>query len=162
WPDAFTRGTITAPAGSTVTNGADGNDFTVSLGPPLAPGASATITVQYTVAASVAAGDYNNSAKVHSPTDPTDSTARDTHSRASSLHTGGTSGTPTLPQRPGATTVTAGDGVLLPYTTTATTEGSTVSLRDALPVSWPDAFTRGTITAPAGSTVTNGADGNDF
>src|SRR5262249_22722386 len=84
WTDAVTRGTITAPAGSTVTNGADGNDFTVSLGAPLAPGASATVTVQYTVAASVAAGAYTNSATVHSPTDPTDSTATDTDTVATS------------------------------------------------------------------------------
>ncbi|HVD71298.1 MAG TPA: DUF11 domain-containing protein, partial [Actinomycetota bacterium] len=45
----------------------------------VAPGTPKSITVTYTVPASTPAGNQTNSATVHSPTDPSDSTANDTN-----------------------------------------------------------------------------------
>ena len=75
WPAAFTRGTVSASQG----NCSGYPDFTCSL-QTIASGASATITVNYTVPANTPAGSVTNSVSVsanETDSDPQDNSATD-------------------------------------------------------------------------------------
>ncbi len=82
---------------------------------PSPPGTTKSITVTYTVPASTPAGDQTNTAKVHSPTDPSDSTATDTNTVA-------TLASLSITKDDGVTTYRR-DGVTCTYTITVSNAG---------------------------------------
>jgi uncharacterized repeat protein (TIGR01451 family) len=147
WPAAFTQGTATPSQGTT--NAAGGN-FTWSVG-TLAKGASATLTVNYAVAASVAPGSYTNSATASSTTTSNSPTASDTDTVT-------TSATLAITKNDGVTSVVAGDGVTHTYTITVSNSGPSDAQNVSAADTWPAAFTQGTATPSQGTT--NAAGGN--
>ena len=141
WPTGFAQGTITPSQGTCSV----GPNFTCSLG-TIAAGASATVTVSFTVPASTGAGPQTNSVTV---TSPTDSTAG--NNTASDTDTVQTAADLSVTKTDGVTEVTAGDGVTYTYTIKVSNAGPSDAQSVALADIWPTGFTQGAITPSQGT-----------
>jgi uncharacterized repeat protein (TIGR01451 family) len=148
WPSAFTQGAITASQGSC---NSSGGNFTCSIG-NLATGGSVTITVNYTVPSTAAAGTHTNTAGVSSTTPDSNmgnNSAGDSTTVATSVNL-------SLAKTDGVATVTPGDGITRTYTITVNNAGPSQSTNVILTDSWPGDFTQGAITASQGSCTAGG------
>jgi uncharacterized repeat protein (TIGR01451 family) len=141
WPSGFTRGNTTSSSG-TCTSGT--GNFTCSLGNIL-PGASATVTADYTVPATTPAGTQTNTASVTtSSTDP-DST----NNSAIDIDTVMAANADlSVTKNDFTTTVMAGDSVIHTYTILVTNNGPSEATGVTLNDTWPTGFTRG-ATSPS-------------
>jgi uncharacterized repeat protein (TIGR01451 family) len=148
WPGAFIRGATTTSQGS-CTSGS--GSFTCSLG-DLAAGASATVTVNYTVPSTAPAGTQTNTASVTSTT-PDSNTSNNS---ASDTNTVTVDANLSVTKTDGVATVTAGDGVTRTYTITVRNGGPSLATAVNLSDAWPGGFTRGTTTTSQGSCTPGG------
>src|SRR5262249_12978570 len=123
----------------------------------IAAGASATVTVTYTVPASTPAGPQTDTVTVSSDvTDPdtTNNTASDTNTVL-------TTATLSVTKDDGLSTVVAGDGITHTYTITVSNAGPSDATGTTLSDTWPSGFTQGTITPSQGTCTPTGV-GSDF
>jgi len=149
WPGGFTRGATTTSQGSCTSGG---GSFTCSLG-DLAAGASATVSVNYTVPSTAPAGTQTNTASVSSTTpdsDTSNNSAGDTTTvvTAADLAVTNTDGITTVAILRGSQT----------YRITVTNAGPSMAAGVILTDSWPSGFSRGTTTASQGSCTGSGGD----
>ncbi len=117
WPAGFVQGTISPTQGSCSPVGA-GPDFTCALG-TIAAGASATVSVDYSVPASLGSGVQTETVSVASSVvdpDPTDDTATDTTTVVEQADL-------SVAKDDGQASVVAGDGVSHAYTITVSNAG---------------------------------------
>jgi uncharacterized repeat protein (TIGR01451 family) len=142
WPAGFSRGTVTPSQGTC----SGTPSFTCALG-TIVNGASATVSVSYTVPSSTTTSPQVNTATATSTTsDP--NTADNT---ASDSNTVTTSANLSVTKSDGVTTVTAGDGVTYTYTMTVGNDGPSDAQSVSLADTWPAGFTRGTVTTSQGT-----------
>ncbi len=155
WPTGFAQGAITPSQGSCAPIGA-GPDFGCALG-TIAAGASATVSVAYTVPATTDSGVQTDTASVASSlidADPTNDTASDTTTvlELSTL---------TVTKDDGLASVVAGDGLGHAYTITVANSGpsdaDSVVVDDVVPgamtAAAPAADLGGDCTASLGNTI---------
>jgi len=157
WPAAFKQGSFGTPSAGSVTPGVNGN-FGWTVG-TLGSGATATLTVSYTVPNATAAGTATNTAVVSSATtdpNPANNTATDTNTirvvkSATDLK---------IEQSDGVTTVYAGDGVTYTYVVRVTNQGGSEAANVSVSDTWPAAFVRTAVGTPSQGSVTPGSNGN--
>ena len=152
WPADFTPGTFGTPSQGSVTTGV-GGDFIWTVG-TLSAGGSATLTVTYTVAASVLPGPRTNTATVTSTDDPETHTTADTTTVLGSADL-------IVAKTDFTTTATAGDGVVRTYLIRVNNGGVSDAQGVVLTDAWPAGFDQTTIGTPSQGTVASGP-GGDF
>ena len=151
WPAGFTQGAFGTPSQGTVTSGV-GGDFTWDVG-TLPAGGTATITVAYTVAASVLPGPRVNTAIVTSIDDPETHTATDATTVLTSADL-------IVAKTDFTTVATAGDGIVRSYLIRVRNGGVSDAQGVVLTDVWPAGFQQTTIGTPSQGTVTPGSGGS--
>ncbi len=148
-PAALTAGIPTADLAGDCTSSA-GNTIGCTLPASLAPGASWTISVPYTVVASVPAQTVTNLAVAASAENPGGQSAADQTDVVLSADLGVT-------VDDGLAGVTAGDGLTHTSTITVTNGGPSDAGAVGLGVAWPAAFSQGLVSPSQGSCAPIGA-----
>jgi uncharacterized repeat protein (TIGR01451 family) len=142
WPSGFSRGTVTASQGTC----SGSPSFTCSLN-TIVKGASATVTVSYTVPSSTPAGPQTNSATATSAVSDPDAT----NSTGSDTTTVTTSADLSVAKTDGVSTVVAGGGSTYTFTITASNAGPSDATSVSLADTWPGGYSRGTVTPSQGT-----------
>jgi uncharacterized repeat protein (TIGR01451 family) len=135
-------------------SGSAGNTIHCTLPANLAPGATWTITVPYSVGSSVAAQTVSNTASATSDENPAGVVALDATDIVASADLG-------VSVDDGLASVTAGDGLSHAYLITIGNAGPSDATSVSLTDTWPSGFSQGTISPSQGSCGPLGS-GPDF
>ncbi|MGZ6260797.1 MAG: hypothetical protein ACXWN5_08100, partial [Candidatus Limnocylindrales bacterium] len=152
-PPAFSAGAPSADLAGDCT-GSVGNTVHCSLPASLAPGATWTITLPYSVGSAVPAQTVANTATATSAENPLGVAATDLTDVAPTADLA-------LSATDGVATVTAGDGLPYGYLLTVSNPGPSDATAISLAVSWPVGFSQGALVPSQGSCSLLGA-GPDF
>ena len=136
-PAAVTAGTPSADLGGDCSSSA-GNTIHCSLSTRLAPGATWTLSLPYSVGSSVVAQTVTNTATAASDENPGGVPASDATTVTASADLG-------VSIDDGVASVTAGDGLTYTYTITVTNFGPSDATAVDLADSWPIGFSRGAL-----------------
>ncbi len=150
WPAGFSQGAVSPSQGTCSPVGA-GPDLTCALG-GLAAGASATVTIAYSVPAATPAGTQTAAVAVSGPTADLDG-ANDAASDATDVVTAADLG---VTVTDGLASVAAGTGGY-GYTITVTNGGPSDAAAVTLSVSWPAGFSQGAVSPSQGTCSPVGA-----
>ncbi len=157
WPTGFSQGTITPTQGGCAPI-VPGPDFSCALG-PIASGASATVSVTFTVPADLAAGPQTNSAEVASDVldpDPANDAASDTDAvvELAAIAVSKTDGLTSVVRG------TGGHAYMIAITNNGPSDADSVELSDVVPAAMtagvPSADLGGDCSASSGNSIVCG------